>query len=195
MARKLEFDRELVLQKAMRLFWEKGYASTSMEDLVNTMGINRFSIYNSFGVKKALFIAALGYYQQCIFNELLKPLDSELSGLSCLENYLDNLGQQLLKPSGKLGCLIQRTGQSSVIGDQQVAELLMQIFDHLQRALMKQVRRAMKNGELKGRYTAEQVVDFILASSQGLIILRRIRENALFVSQQVDLIKQTLRTW
>lgn len=195
MARKLEFDRELVLQKAMRLFWEKGYASTSMEDLVNTMGINRFSIYNSFGDKKALFIAALGYYQQCIFNELLKPLDSELSGLSCLENYLDNLGQQLLKPSGKLGCLIQRTGQSSVIGDQQVAELLMQIFDHLQRALMKQVRRAMKNGELKGRYPAEQVVDFILASSQGLIILRRIRENALFVSQQVDLIKQTLRTW
>lgn len=195
MARRVEFDREKVLQKAMQLFWEKGYASTSLEDLVNTMGINRFSIYNSFGDKKNLFTAVLGYYQQTVFNELLKPLDAELPALSCLENYLDNLGRQLLKPSGKLGCLVQKTGQSSVVSDQQISELLHQIFEVLQQVLTKQVSRALENGELKGLYPTEQVVDFILMSSQGLILLRRIREDKQFVSQQVEMIKNVLRSW
>lgn len=195
MARKLEFDRDRVLQKAMRLFWEKGYESTSMEELVNVMEINRFSIYNSFGDKKALFLEALAHYQHSVFAELLKPLKEDLPALSCLLNYLDHLCLQLQKPAGKLGCLIQKTGQSFIVSDKQVAASLLTIFNELRSTLELVVSRAVAEGGIQGRYPVQQIVDFILTNSQGLILLRRTRQDNAFVSQQITLLKDTLQTW
>ena len=51
MGRAKEFDQEVVLDKAMQIFWEKGYEKTSMQDLVDHMGIHRRSIYDTFGDK------------------------------------------------------------------------------------------------------------------------------------------------
>ena len=62
MARKKEFDPEIVLKRAVDLFWKKGYANTSLNDLVEHLGINRFSLYSTFGDKKTLYITALNYY-------------------------------------------------------------------------------------------------------------------------------------
>ena len=59
-----EFDRELVLQKAMYVFWEKGYNGASMQDLVDATALNRSSIYNSFGSKIELYQATLKHYQK-----------------------------------------------------------------------------------------------------------------------------------
>lgn len=58
MARSKEFDEKAVLRKAMELFWEQGYEKTSMQDLVDHMGIHRRSIYDTFGDKRSLFLAS-----------------------------------------------------------------------------------------------------------------------------------------
>ena len=63
MARPREFDREMALQRATDVFWAKGYASTSTEDLVAAMGIGRQSLYNAFGDKRSLYVDALDGYQ------------------------------------------------------------------------------------------------------------------------------------
>ena len=55
MARSKQFNTEEVLEKAIRLFWKQGFHATSMEDLVSTLGINRASMYNTFGSKQVLF--------------------------------------------------------------------------------------------------------------------------------------------
>jgi len=195
MARKLEFDRDRVLQKAMQLFWEKGYASTSMEELVKAMEINRFSIYNSFGDKKALFLEALAYYQRLVFDELLIPLKEDAPGIDCLLNYLDHLGGQLQKPASKLGCFIQKTGQSYIVGDKEVASSLLIIFNELRSSLEQLVSRAIDDGGMQGAYPVQQIVDFILAHSQGLILLRRTRPDEAFIGQQITLLKTTLQSW
>ena len=195
MARKLEFDRDRVLQKAMHLFWEKGYESTSMEELVQAMEINRFSIYNSFGDKRALFLEALAYYQRSVFDDLLSPLQEDAPGIDCLLNYLDHLGFQLQKPAGKLGCFIQKTGQSYIVGDQQIAASLLIIFNELHSSLEQLVSRAIDEGGMQGTYPVQQIVDFILAHSQGLIVLRRTRPDEAFIGQQITLLKATLQSW
>ncbi len=59
MARQKEFDRDEVLHKAMEVFWTRGYEGTSIQDLVKHMGINRQSIYDTFGDKHSLFLQAL----------------------------------------------------------------------------------------------------------------------------------------
>ncbi len=59
-----EFDRETVLLKAMNVFWDKGYNGTSMQDLAEVTGLNRSSIYNSFGSKLELYQETLKHYQK-----------------------------------------------------------------------------------------------------------------------------------
>src|ERR1700677_3646651 len=56
------FDTEEALDRAMRVFWRKGYLGTSLSDLTNLMGINRPSLYAAFGNKKSLFRKALDHY-------------------------------------------------------------------------------------------------------------------------------------
>jgi len=62
MGRPREFDTDAALEKAMRLFWAKGYEGTSVADLTGTLGISRPSLYAAFGDKQALFRAALERY-------------------------------------------------------------------------------------------------------------------------------------
>ena len=58
-----QFDEKDVLEKAMQLFWKKGYYATSIQDLVNHLGINRSSIYDTYGGKKELFDQAFLLYR------------------------------------------------------------------------------------------------------------------------------------
>ena len=74
MARPRKFDRETVLVKAMDVFWAKGYESTSMEDLVDAMGINRGSLYATFGDKRRLHLESLDYFYEYEINRMLAPL-------------------------------------------------------------------------------------------------------------------------
>ncbi len=64
MPRVKEFDPDQALDRAMELFWRKGYEATSVQDLVEHMGINRFSLYDTFGSKHELFMAALDRYSE-----------------------------------------------------------------------------------------------------------------------------------
>jgi AcrR family transcriptional regulator len=62
MGRPREFDTDAALEKAMRLFWAKGYEGTSVADLTETLGISKPSLYAAFGDKQSLFRAALERY-------------------------------------------------------------------------------------------------------------------------------------
>ncbi|WP_155737462.1 TetR/AcrR family transcriptional regulator, partial [Agrobacterium tumefaciens] len=63
MARPREFDRDAALEKALRVFWSKGFAATSTDDLREAMGIGRQSLYGAFGDKRKLYLEALDAYQ------------------------------------------------------------------------------------------------------------------------------------
>lgn len=87
MPRQKQFNKTEVLQKAMELFWKKGFHATSIQDLVLHLGINRASIYDTFGGKEDLFHAALDFYQQQITDYLggyLRPEVSLKAGFQAL---------------------------------------------------------------------------------------------------------------
>ena len=75
MARHKEFDPDVALDRALELFWERGYEATSMADLVDHLGIGRASLYATFGSKHELYLKALDRY-------LLKEDPSPLEFLS-----------------------------------------------------------------------------------------------------------------
>ncbi len=81
MARPKEFNHDEVLEKAMQVFWAKGYECTSMQNLVDAMGINRGSLYATFGDKHSLHLATLDRYYRYQINGMLAPLSGSGSKL------------------------------------------------------------------------------------------------------------------
>ncbi|MEZ6164840.1 MAG: TetR/AcrR family transcriptional regulator [Phycisphaerales bacterium] len=76
MPRPKSFDPDTVLHKAMGVFWEKGYDAASISDLTAAMGINRFSLYDTFGDKHSLYIKALESYEESIVTPILERINA-----------------------------------------------------------------------------------------------------------------------
>lgn len=106
MPRQKEFDPERVLEKAMGVFWEKGYHATSVRDLVERMGINRFSMYDTFGGKRQLFLAALDRYTRRTRDGMLGALERSDQGLPAIRQYLMSVVDEYSARSGWRGCLM-----------------------------------------------------------------------------------------
>ena len=108
MARHKQFDREEALDRAMRLFWAKGYEASSISDLLGVMGLNRASLYDTFGDKRALFLAALERYVREVNRANLAILQSDGPAADALRGYFSTL-VALSSDEGRLGCMLANT--------------------------------------------------------------------------------------
>lgn len=192
MGRKLEFDAERALHKAMKLFWRKGYEETSMQDIVNELGINRFSVYNTFGDKKALFLKSFAHYRETVLAFLLEPLVTDKPAQQRLDDYFVLLQQQLESPAGILGCMMQNTGISQVSRDDEVYSLLQSFFGDLQDALLKAVIEMHSESE---EALARDRTAFILNQLQGMIYMRRALKSEQGLSGQMTILREVAAGW
>ncbi len=100
------FDRDDVLNKAKNLFWKKGYHATSMQDIVDTLGISRSSLYDTFGGKKQLFDESLKTYcdtNKPDFEAFLQAQPNAKDGFAAL---FDMLIEGALEQHEGKGCLV-----------------------------------------------------------------------------------------
>ena len=108
MARKKEYKEEEVIENAMYLFWQNGYENTSMKMLEQEMGINKFSIYSSFGSKHGLFLESLKCYNSKI-KKIFEKLKNASNGVEDIKEFFYDsvkIGSQL---GNKKGCLLTNT--------------------------------------------------------------------------------------
>jgi AcrR family transcriptional regulator len=108
MARKKEYIEEVVIEKAMNLFWIKGYENTSMQMLEKEMGINKFSIYSSFGSKNGIFIESLKFYRKKV-DILTSELEKSSAGILAIKEYFYNFLKLSARKGFGKGCLITNT--------------------------------------------------------------------------------------
>lgn len=127
MARPKEFDEETALAAALEVFWEKGFEATSVQDLTERMGIQKASLYNTFGDKRALFVRALdaystdtiGWYRQILdldrpgtVREAFRRLFSELTRACADEDYRGcmcvNSAVELARQDPAVGAMLDR---------------------------------------------------------------------------------------
>src|SRR5260370_42598777 len=99
-----QFNRSEVLDRAMTLFWNRGYEATSIQDLVETTGINRGSIYGTFGQKKGLFLAVLDHYAEKVAKRLVEEL-SDPDPRRAIERMMDSIIRRTSDPRFPRGCL------------------------------------------------------------------------------------------
>ena len=106
MARPKEFDPDQALDQAMQVFWEKGYQATSMQDLVDRMGINRGSLYDTFGNKEQLYQAAVDRYCAQQTAGVLDALAQPGSPREVLAVFFAQAIERARSKQGKKGCMM-----------------------------------------------------------------------------------------
>ncbi len=104
MGRSKDFNEDEVLNKAVNLFWNKGYNATSMQDIVDSLGISRSSLYDTYGDKHALFIKALESYRCSVFSKICEIESAKTPARQMIKAFLDQIPQKLTltcdKPKG-----------------------------------------------------------------------------------------------
>lgn len=108
MGRTKLYDKDEVLQKALELFWDKGYHATSLSDLEAAMGINKFGIYDTFGSKRGLMLAAADRFFQVYQVPAYASLDPEHPVRSILAFFDRALG--IGSQTGHNGCFLLSLG-------------------------------------------------------------------------------------
>jgi AcrR family transcriptional regulator len=100
------FDSDVALDRAAELFWAKGFADTSLDDLSAAMGMGRPSIYNAFGDKESLFIRALERYRDTTGTSPLRAMDAEDSIRDALDAFFRQIVEYATADRAHLGCLL-----------------------------------------------------------------------------------------
>src|SRR3984893_15939871 len=106
MARQKEFDREEALHKAMEVFWSRGYQAASIQDLVKHMGINRQSLYDTFGDKHALYLQALDRYHEVHGRKVSELLERPGSVKKALRQLFEGIVEGSLCEQERRGCFM-----------------------------------------------------------------------------------------
>ena len=101
----------------MRVFWEKGYAEASYDDLVERTGVSRKGLYTVFGDKRALFEASLKHYRHTVAIWVMEPLDRPDLTLEELRHYFIEFAERFSTGYGKNGCLIANTAMDETSSD------------------------------------------------------------------------------
>ena len=173
MPRPREFEREVVLDRAMRAFWSRGYAATSIQHLVERMGIQRGSLYGAFGDKRALFLAAVERYDRVMTARLLATLDAPGSGLEAIRRFFRlkvGAAQERGRPRG---CLVTNSATELASRDRETAGRIGATLGRIEAAFHRAVVRAQQAGEIDPARDARALARFLTSSAQGLSVMAK----------------------
>jgi len=146
--RPLEFDPEAALEAAMQLFWTRGFEATSLQDLLDSMGIARSSFYQAFGSKQEVFLRGVERYRDWLAGELRRSMESADSGLDFIEDTLKSVAGDTKCADGRRGCLVFNSAAEFGQRDPEVAGRVAASIDAFTGVFADAVRRAQDEGDV-----------------------------------------------
>jgi TetR/AcrR family transcriptional regulator, transcriptional repressor for nem operon len=189
MARHKEFDRDVALQKAMEVFWARGYEAASIQDLVEHMGINRQSLYDTFGDKHALYLQALDRYQEVELRKLFELLERPGSVKKALRQLFTGVVEAALCDRERRGCFMNNAMSELAGRCKATAEKACHNMAAIEDALYRALLRGKKEGELKGVRAPRAVARFLYSNFQGLVLMAKATQDRKTLE---DIVKVTL---
>ncbi len=195
MPRKIEFDPDEALEKAIEVFWEQGFQATRMDDLTKAMSINRFSVYNSFGDKRTLFLLALKQYRTGLMDLLDSVMEKHACGLTGLLTFLTDLKHYALSDEGKRGCLMLNTAIEVAATDDEVAAEVNAHLKQVEEAFYQMLQMAYKNGQLKHAQNLQERACFLVSIVQGVLAMARGGGHDHLISTTIDMLKKDIPNW
>ena len=168
MARTKDFDEQEVLTKAIDLFWHKGYNGTSMQDLVDGLGISRSSLYDTYGDKHTLFIKALESYQSANSGKFGDIISAAAPAKETVKKLLEFIADGLLGDKMQKGCFIVNAEVEVAPHDEEVNKLICQNDQQVEDAFYLVIMKGQDNGEINRQKDARALARFISNTVKGM---------------------------
>lgn len=165
MGRSVEFNECEIIEKAMNVFWEKGYHATSMQDLVDAMQINRSSLYNTIGDKHCLFIKCVTTYAEAGLRETKEKVAKEKSALQALITIIRDKAAWVV--DCEKGCLGVKTIFEIAPEDVEVRKVLSRNNEIYLELMSGIIQKAIDDGELDTNEDASLMAEYILTTFTG----------------------------
>jgi TetR/AcrR family transcriptional regulator, transcriptional repressor for nem operon len=176
MARTKAFNEANVLEKAQKLFWQKGYEATSMDDLVNELGISRSSLYNTFGDKENLYCKTLSAYCNANAHTLVKEAAVTKEPLKFIEKIFDSTLNDVKVKSDIKGCyavnaVVELIGQNKNVDAILTANAT--VFENMLQTL---ISAGQKDGSIQSRKSSKQLAKFLYTTICGIKVNAKANE-------------------
>lgn len=162
------FCTDEALDKALTVFWEKGYEGASLQDLTKAMGINRPSLYAAFGNKESLFLKAMDRYAEK--NSCMIEFFNEPTAREAIEKLLYKLADKLSDPDTPHGCVIVIGALACKDETAHIREELISRRLHMQLLVQQRLERAQKEGDFPASVNPAAYARYISALSYGLSV-------------------------
>ncbi len=171
MARRKEFDENQALEAALKLFWQKGYSDTSMQDLEKAMELTRTSIYNAFGNKNSLFKKALALYVGRVKSLLRSIIAEAPSCREAMKRWFEAVIDLQFSKENPRGCLVILSVLEGSQHDEETRKMGEQLLHAQQRLIAETLQEGVKRGEFSGRFDCEGVATALTAAVSGMVVL------------------------
>ena len=189
MARQKEFNRDEVLHRAMEVFWTRGYEGTSIQDLVKYMGINRQSIYDTFGNKHTLFLQSLDRYREIQSRKVFDVLERPGSVKKNLRQLFEEVVARALSAEGRRGCFVGNSMSELAGRCKATANRTCNSVASAEKIFRRALERGKEQGELPRVRDTRAVARFLYSNLQGLLLLAKATRDCKLLS---DVVKVTL---
>ena len=190
MGRTKEYDRRGVLNRAISVFWKKGYEATSMSELIKATGLNSASLYKEFRNKGGLYETALEEYRQQELEPFIRPLIDE-PNMQGIETFLQGVIKNATNPDFN-GCLMMNTLVEKEVVSTGAVRRVEKFCTRLETILEGAIRGAQKSGEIPARKDPVALAHYLLCLIQGMVLYGRVEDHKPHIEAIIRTVKQTL---
>ena len=173
-----QFDPDSALLKAMQTFWARGYDATSIQDLVDDMGVNRGSLYATFGDKRSLFIRALKRYDAVHRQAWTAALAERSAPREAILGAFEGAIAAAIDGGSRDGCLLVNTALELSPHDPEVASIVAEALTGMEQFFRTMILAGQKTGAIPARIRAGETASALLGLFIGLRVLSRSRPEA-----------------
>jgi TetR/AcrR family transcriptional repressor of nem operon len=164
-----QYDLDQVLDAAMHLFWLQGYKATTLQDLLNAMGLSKSSFYQEFGSKKALFLRCVNRYSDGISAMLLAALEGAESGRQFIKEVLLDSASEARRDAYRCGGMLMNTATEFAQKDPEIAAGVTTGYERLRVPLKAAILRGQQEQDIAD-IEAEVLANYLISSLAGLRI-------------------------
>ncbi len=171
MPRSRQFNENEVMDIVLNLFWKKGYAATSIQDIETATGLKRTSLYNAFGNKRSLFIQALATYSNRVQEMLSNTIRDAEDCRTMTKNWLNKVIEFQFSDATPEGCLVIFSVLENEQHDQEVKKMATTLFWKEKKLIEQDYYRGISQGELPADFACEHMAGIITTMASGLVIM------------------------
>lgn len=173
-----QFDVDDALNNAMQAFWARGYEATSIQELVDCMGVNRGSLYATFGDKRGLFIQALRRYDAVHRQAWVTALGEAGSAKAAITGAFEDVVAATLKTGSRDGCLLVNTALELSAHDEEISAIVRRGLAGMESFFRRMIKKGQASGELSRQLDPVDTARSLLGLFIGLRVLSRSRPEA-----------------